>query len=198
MELIARLVRSSELTLRNFLKWPPGSLFPIRGLEPSFAGMIPEHAIEPMDEDPKSEGFVWGVPKRRRTAERRWSRKIGAEGWHMKILQPKTNLIICDSCGHHHEAKHLCRNCYDRVKAETEAIRTKIESQFGDNPEDRNVVVLYENETVGDSATQNKLLVELSKPRPAWFSKNLLQKSTAGVDNKTTTVTTKPPNLGGS
>jgi large subunit ribosomal protein L32 len=200
MELIVRLVRSSDLALKNLLRWPPGSLFSMRGLEPSFAGMLPEGMgeVEPLEEDKKSEGFVWGVPKKRRSVERRWCRKIGAQGLHMKIFKPKTNLLICDTCGHHYEAKHLCRNCYDRVQAETESIRKTVESQLGDSPENRSIVVLYENERgkVDESVIENKILVELPKPRPAWFSRNLLEKSTAGADGKTTTVTVKPPNLG--
>lgn len=81
---------------------------------------------------------------------------------------------------------------------ETEEIRKKTEAQIGANPEDKEVIVLYENENSLDLAKseQGKLLVEVPKPRPAWFSSNLLQKTTAEPDHATTTVATTKPNLG--
>jgi len=64
-----------------------------------------ESSCKPEDFD----GFLWGVPKKRRTLEKRLCRKFGAKDWVWKLYVPKTNLRICDTCGHHYEAKHLCR-----------------------------------------------------------------------------------------
>ena len=89
-------------------------------------------------------------------------------------------------------------NCYERVKAETEEIRKEAEAQIGDNPEDKGIYVLYEQERAHteESILKNKVVVELPKPRPAWFGRNLLQRSTAGPDPRTTDVTVTPPKLG--
>lgn len=51
---------------------------------------------------------MWGVPKRRRSVERRLTRRFGLKEWHWKMLIPKYNLLICDNCGHHYQAKHMC------------------------------------------------------------------------------------------
>jgi len=194
------MLRCSENAIRNIFRqgWPPGFLFPHRALEPSILGSCPLPVTAVAEEDKKSEGFLWGVPKRRRTVEKRWSRKIGAENWVLKVLLPKTNLRICETCGHHYENKHLCRNCYERIKMESEEIRKGAEDQIGDTPEDKGIVVLYENErgSTNESALKDKLVVELPKARPAWFSRNLLQRSTAGRDPHTTDVTVTPPKLG--
>lgn len=87
--------------------------------------------------------------------------------------------------------------------AETKVIRESIESQFGDLPIDKDVVVLYESdkeqqgEGVGvDRSSLNvadRLLVEIPKERPAFFSPNLLQKSTIGLNRRAKDVTTTNP-----
>jgi len=188
--------------LRYFFRsghWPFGG-----GLEPALVGWSLPFAHDgnytPQEEDKKSEGFLWGVPKKRTSLEKRWCKNMGAENWLWKMLIPKYNIRICETCGHHYEAKHLCRNCYERVKAETEVIRKKIEADIGRNPEDKGVVILYENEKNVMEATElkqsDRMIVEIPKERPAWFSSNLLQKTTAEPDPETTTVATTKPNLG--
>ena len=54
------------------------------------------------------EGFLWGVPKHRRTIEKRMRRKFGHPDYFWKLLKPKTNLIMCNSCGNYYEAGILC------------------------------------------------------------------------------------------
>ena len=54
------------------------------------------------------EGILWGVPKHRRTIEKRLKRKFGHPEYHWKLLKPRTNIITCHSCGHAHEAGILC------------------------------------------------------------------------------------------
>jgi large subunit ribosomal protein L32 len=89
-------------------------------------------------------------------------------------------------------------NCYERVKAETEVIRQSIETKLGNSAEAQGVVILYEDEQskLDTSKVKDKLIVEVPKARPSWFSSNLLQKTTAAPDSDTTTVTVQKPNLG--
>lgn len=63
--------------------------------------------------DPKSwSGILWGVPKKRTSQMKRLRRKFGHQDYQAQcpLLKPKTNLRICDTCGHHYEAFHLCGN----------------------------------------------------------------------------------------
>jgi large subunit ribosomal protein L32 len=56
-----------------------------------------------------NDGFLWAVPRKRRTVEKRLSRKFGYPEYVYKLLLPKRNLLVCNTCGHHYEANHLCR-----------------------------------------------------------------------------------------
>jgi len=203
MESILRSLKAYELVLKNMFKGPfrpsDSFLFPIAGLQPNLIGLDNYENVSKDHqelEDKKSEGFVWGVPKGRRTLEVRTERKFGYKRWVWKPFVPLTDLRVCDNCGHHYRAKHLCRNCYEKVKAETKAIREAVEAKLGDAPEDQSIVVLYENDAKPvDSAPKKNLIVEMKKERP-WFSQNLLQRSTTGPDSKTTTIAVTPKNLG--
>ncbi|KAJ8670938.1 hypothetical protein QAD02_002197, partial [Eretmocerus hayati] len=53
-------------------------------------------------------GLLMAVPKHRRPIEKRLSRKFGCLKYNWKPLVPRTNLIICKSCGHYHEAYTIC------------------------------------------------------------------------------------------
>jgi hypothetical protein len=56
------------------------------------------------------DGFLYAVPTHRRTIEKRWMRRHGAENWPTgrKLIRPKTNILTCKDCGHSYEAGHLC------------------------------------------------------------------------------------------
>ncbi|CAA9995732.1 unnamed protein product [Nesidiocoris tenuis] len=56
----------------------------------------------------KEEGFLWAVPKHRRTKQIRLNRKFGWPEHVWKPFVPKTNLVVCDTCGHHHISGYLC------------------------------------------------------------------------------------------
>ncbi|XP_026482066.1 39S ribosomal protein L32, mitochondrial-like [Ctenocephalides felis] len=139
------------------------------------------------------DGLLWAVPKSRRTIEKRLNRKFGNPDYIWKPYIPKTNILVCKSCGHYHEAGILCKHCYDKVKIETQEMQDKIVNDLGLNPDDKEVVVLYDGEKVDkpDEVWQGKRIVEMKKQRPSWFSKNLLQKSTQEAN---TTVTDIKPN----
>lgn len=65
------------------------------------------------------------------------------------------------------------------------------------SPVESEVVVLYDGEKVDQSEEfwKGKRIVEMEKPRPNWFSKNLLQKTT---QPNASTKEVKPDELGWS
>lgn len=73
-------------------------------------------------------------------------------------------------------------------------MQDKIQEQLGLQAIEQEVIVLYEGEkNQQPSETLNgKRIVEMSKPRPMWFTKNLLQKTT---QQPATTKEVKPSNL---
>lgn len=126
------------------------------------------------------DGFLWAVPRNRRTVEKRLKRKFGDPKYHYKMLQPKKHLLVCNTCGHYYEARNLCPHCYEKVKLETEAMQEQIQKELGLNPIEQEVVVVYEGEKQeqSDEFWKGKRIVEMKRERPPWFSKNLLQRST--------------------
>lgn len=122
-------------------------------------------------------------------------RKYGIPEGILKILRVKTFLKVCDDCGHHYERGALCPHCYDKVRKETELIKEEIKKKLHLSPVDSEVVVLYDGEEVDKSEEywKGKRIVEMKKPRPSWFSKNLLQKSTQQNSDSTQV---KPEELG--
>lgn len=153
------------------------------------------------------DGFFFAVPIFRRSLEVRKLRKIGVpykggpEGF--KIILKKNNILVCSNCGHYHEQGVLCPTCYKKVMDETEEIKKKIESKLKLNPIDADVVVLYEGEQQKEPAEfwNGRRIIEMEKPRPMWFSRNLMQRTTQGNADTTeveevTTINLKPSKLG--
>lgn len=127
------------------------------------------------------DAVLWAVPKSRRTLEKRMKRKFGFPGQVWKMIGPKKNLMMCNKCGTHHEAGYLCPACYNKVQQETKQMQDAIQAELGLDPVEKEVVVLYEGEKEGytEEFWEGKRIVEMKKERPSWFSKNLLQKTTA-------------------
>lgn len=77
-------------------------------------------------------GILWAVPKKRRTIEKRLSRRFGVEKYFWKPPVPKTNLLICVNCGHNYEAGRLCGKsyCYKTVIIVIIQIITKLKSNL--------------------------------------------------------------------
>ncbi|KAG5671113.1 hypothetical protein PVAND_001327 [Polypedilum vanderplanki] len=153
------------------------------------------------------DGFLFAVPVFRRTLEVRKTRKIGIpyrggpEG--LKTLRVKYNIKVCDTCGHYYEKVCLCPNCYQRVREETKEIQDKIMQKLKIDPVEKDVIVLYDGEKKQDSEFWNgRRIIEMEKPRPQWFSKNLMQKSTQpNAESKEVevvgpTIQVKPSDLG--
>lgn len=78
---------------------------------------------------------------------------------------------------------------------ETKAMQDAIQEELKLEPVEKEVVVLYEGEKdeKPDEIFEGKRIVEVKKPRPAWFSKNLLQQST---QKPATSSDVKPSDLG--
>ncbi|CAG9857866.1 unnamed protein product [Phyllotreta striolata] len=141
------------------------------------------------------DGFLWAVPKSRRSLEKRLKRKFGHPDYIWKLLKPKTDLKTCTVCGDDHEAGVLCPTCYKKVIEETRAMQEQIQNELKLEPVDKEVVVLYEGEKneKPEEYYEGKRIVEMAKPRPAWFSRNLLQETT---QKNATTKEVKPTDLG--
>ncbi|XP_055945074.1 39S ribosomal protein L32, mitochondrial-like [Argiope bruennichi] len=117
-------------------------------------------------------GFLWAVPKKRRSLERRMTRRMGFG----KMILPKRNLVVCDACGHFHPVHTICGNCYEKVKSETKLIQDAVMKELKLDPIDKEVVIMYENDSKDSNILNGKRIVEVPKTRPSWFSKNLLAK----------------------
>lgn len=78
---------------------------------------------------------------------------------------------------------------------ETREMQETIEAELKLEPVEKEVVVLYEGEKneKPDEFWEGKRIVEMKKPRPSWFSKNLLQQTT---QQPASTSDVKPSDLG--
>lgn len=141
------------------------------------------------------DGFLWAVPKSRRSIEKRLKRKFGTPEYIDKLLRPKKNLRVCNVCGDDHEVGVLCPTCYKKVIDETKLMQDKIQEELKLSPVEKEVVVLYDGEKDEKPAEfwEGKRIVEMQKERPSWFSKNLLQQTT---QQPATTNDVKPSELG--
>ncbi|XP_008475585.1 39S ribosomal protein L32, mitochondrial [Diaphorina citri] len=139
--------------------------------------------------------ILWAVPKKRRSLERRMNRKYGSKDQVWKMLMPRTDLTVCNTCGYTHHSKTLCGNCYAKIKEETTRLQDKIVEALGLNPVDKEVVVLYkgEKEHASEEFSETHRVIEVEGERPPWFSKNLLQKTTQKPSDSTDV---KPTELG--
>ncbi|GIX80868.1 39S ribosomal protein L32, mitochondrial, partial [Caerostris extrusa] len=131
------------------------------------------------------DGFLWGVPKRRRSLERRMTRRMGFG----KMILPKRNLIVCDACGHFHPVHTQCVEIVrKKVKSETKLMQDAVMKELKLDPIDKEVVVLYENDPKDSESFRGKRIVEMDKVRPSWFSKNLLTKDSGLAQRKNESV----------
>ncbi|XP_076046633.1 mitochondrial ribosomal protein L32 [Oratosquilla oratoria] len=150
--------------------------------------------MNPSSCDPMAEGFAWGVPKSRRSREKRMTRRFGSVKGYNKMLVPK-KLLTCDHCGHAHEAGRLCPNCYAEAKTLTEAVQEAMAKTQGLHPIEHEVIPVFKGEKLDEEEGfyMGKRIVEVEKPRPKWFSQNLIKRST--VTTSSDTALAKPTNL---
>ncbi|XP_017122482.1 39S ribosomal protein L32, mitochondrial [Drosophila elegans] len=178
--------RNLFLSITNFVRNVERLFLPHGGHPPALAlaGFQHEHSRKTCQEFSLKkligDGMLWAVPKHRRSVEKRLKRKFGFPEYNWKPLVAKRNIRSCLQCGHDHEMGVLCPFCYQKVLKETELMQSKIQETLGLEPVDKEVIVLYEGEKAQQSSEElkGKRIVEMKKPRPMWFTKNLLQKST--------------------
>lgn len=72
-----------------------------------------------------------------------------------------------------------------------------IQNELKLEPVEKDVIVLYDGEKEGKPKEffEGKRIVEMNKPRPAWFSRNLLE-GTTQQPSETKDVKVKPTDLG--
>ncbi|KAG8193292.1 hypothetical protein JTE90_003779 [Oedothorax gibbosus] len=133
-------------------------------------------------EDIIGNGFLWAVPKKRRSLERRMTRRMGFG----KLILPRNNVVVCNDCGHFHLVHTVCGNCYEKVKEETKYMQEAVFKELKLDPINKEVVILYENDRKEEKLFEGKRIVEVPKERPQWFSKNLLMKD-SGIPRRRTT-----------
>ncbi|XKL59205.1 hypothetical protein PGB90_000221 [Kerria lacca] len=140
------------------------------------------------------ENILWAVPKKRRSLEKRMTRKFGLLDRHSKLFLKQKDLLVCIHCGCDYKRGYLCKNCYTKVMDETKRMQDRISEELKLDPIDKEVVVLYKGEKdESQEFWKDKRIVEMPVERPVWFSKNLLQKSTTTTSD---TNEIKPDNLG--
>lgn len=184
------VVQNLENTVANLIirRRPPAALCFDLGVDPS-------QPLGSSLKDILNEGFLWAVPRNRRTIEKRLKRQYGNPYYTSKILVPKKTLHVCNVCGDDHEIGVLCPTCYKKVIEETQAMQDAIQNELGLKAVENEVVVLYNGEknSTPSEYFEGKRIVEIDKPRPAWFSKNLLQSTT---QQPATSTNIKPSDLG--
>ncbi|CAK9304423.1 unnamed protein product [Gordionus sp. m RMFG-2023] len=134
------------------------------------------------DYDKKLDGFLWGVPKHRKSIHMRWKKKHGPHPRYK--CSPREDILTCLDCGHFHLKGCLCENCYQKVKYETHNVLKHINPLNEYKPIEQDVHIKYNNDDVYENQNKEfkfvngKMLrvVEIDKPRPLWFHQNLLSK----------------------
>ncbi|XP_013395287.1 39S ribosomal protein L32, mitochondrial [Lingula anatina] len=123
------------------------------------------------------DGLCWAaVPKKRRSIERRMTRRMQIPK-HYENALPKKHIVPCLTCGHWHERSTICGNCYERVKKETAAIRDAMPEEWNYKAPRGEIALIYDGEEDQRPMYEGKYVVEVKKERPLWFSKNLLIKA---------------------
>merc|ERR1711874_671107 len=113
------------------------------------------------------------------------------EGGYLKKYISK-RIRVDHKTGEYYELGKLAPETYKRVMAETERIQKNMANVFGvGSAKDQDVVVLYKGEE--RRVADDKKVVEMEYERPAFFSKNLLQKPHG---RQPTATTVRPSELG--
>merc|ERR1719431_787812 len=131
-------------------------------------------------------------PTHRRTVEMRARRKLGTQD---NRTGPKMNrrIRVDNVTGEYFELGKVAPETYKKVMDETRKIQKRMSDSFGTGqPLDQEVLVLYEGEGQSNLAGNQKI-IEMERPRPAFFAANLLQRS-HGEREQSETV--RPSGLG--
>ncbi|KAF5406190.1 39S ribosomal protein L32 mitochondrial [Paragonimus heterotremus] len=143
--------------------------------------------ISPMDGKTSLflDGWYLATPKKRRSLDRRRIRKfmsckfskyqpVTFTGFPVTMdkYRPRDDLVSCTVCGYLNPKGFLCVNCYEKVREETNALRSLIGNEL---PSDREVRFVYEDDprnAINDASQE----VHVNHPRPSWFPISLLQR----------------------
>ncbi|XP_046909280.2 mitochondrial ribosomal protein L32 [Dermatophagoides farinae] len=185
--LTIKYCRLSLFNLDNFLNRAPPALVIVQSSLPNISNGGSPTSINDLMQD----GLLWGVPKKRRTIEKRLKRRFGVENYpsDAKILRTRNDIIICERCGDHHEYYAICPTCYRKVKEETERMRDALREQTNPlQPKEKDVLFRFENEKYEQTSSSTSHheeelkrefeIIDIDHPRPQWFSRNLMTKST--------------------
>ncbi|KAF6776112.1 hypothetical protein AHF37_04103 [Paragonimus kellicotti] len=142
------------------------------GSIPAYYAGAQNITISPMDGKTSLflDGWYLATPKKRRSLDRRRIRKFMS--FTMDKYRPRDDLVSCTVCGYLNPRGFLCVNCYEKVREETNALRSLVGNEL---PSDREVRFVYEDDPRNalNDATQQ---VHVNHPRPSWFPINLLQR----------------------
>lgn len=129
------------------------------------------------------DSFLLAVPKQRRSEREIRRRRYGVDNYShgCHIIRPKQNIIQCHTCGHDMLVGYLCENCYQKNVEETKVIQQAMVKEFGFQPIEQEVAVLYKGEEKTDKPGFRFIPIE--KERPAWFSSNLTSRSNVSANN---------------
>jgi hypothetical protein len=137
--------------------------------------------------------YLRAVPKKYRSYYVRIRRRFGNEKWAphgAKLLKPKQDLIMCQTCGSFHELKYLCDTCYERTREASIPIFEEMAKQLGGRPITKEIGLLFKGEKVPEGIDQH--IVEVPLERPPLFSKNLLSKTNIESVSPKETIATDP------
>ncbi|XP_071497777.1 large ribosomal subunit protein bL32m-like [Diadema antillarum] len=121
------------------------------------------------------DGFLWAVPKHRRSIQRNRTRRRAVE----KRVQYNESLVPCEVCGNLRQVGYVCGHCLVQIREETKQIQDTMFEELNNEGiiPDRENLVLYEGETPGE-LDANKRPVEIKRKRPLWFSRDLVDDGT--------------------
>ena len=119
-------------------------------------------------------GCLFGVPKKRRSADLRYKKKMNPvklypllKGWH--------NYRVCDSCGGYYKKYHLCPTCYQQTRFETQKLREFLKEK--DLKLSEEVVINYQDDIQQKIQNDLKMEIKVDRKRPnGWFSESLWKK----------------------
>ncbi|KAA3680130.1 large subunit ribosomal protein L32 [Paragonimus westermani] len=116
------------------------------------------------------DGWYLATPKKRRSLDRRRIRKFMS--FTMDKYRPRDDLVSCTVCGYLNPRGSLCVNCYEKVREETNALRSLVGNEL---PSDREVRFVYEDDP-RDALHDVGEQIYVNHPRPSWFPISLLQR----------------------
>ncbi|TRY61641.1 hypothetical protein TCAL_06670 [Tigriopus californicus] len=169
---------------------PPTALMPC--LAPVSLGWTHAHHRTPSDPLKDDFGLLLAVPKQRRNWRNRMCRKFGAIQWGTyKYPLMNRNMRVDHKTGEFFRLGVVAPKFYEQVKHETREIQAKMSDVFGLAPKDKEVIIKYENEE--DPLDGDRKVVEMSKPRPSFFTSNLSERVATSPKDSTTV---RPSGLG--